>query len=233
MYIPYVYLLKNKSTQLKYVGVRYAKGCHPKDFWNDYFTSSKSVHKLIEQFGKNDFQFKILHQYPNDPEKAILKEAEYFKIIKEKNNYINLCYSSGILDKRICSKAGKIGGSIVKNKQIGIFRCYEERKEWASLGGKIGSQKQIKNNIGIHDKNNPERFIWSSLGGKTSGNFSNSNFQSEMGKRGGIKNKGFIWYNDGTKSYKYTSKQQKKLSFDEFLKNNLEFKKGRLLNAKN
>ena len=120
-HIPYVYFLKNKSTSLKYVGVRYAKGCSPDDFWTKYFTSSKSVHKLIEEFGKDDFIFRILHIFPSDPEAAIKKEAEYFSLIKKKDDYVNLTYSSGCQDLRINSKAGKIGGNIVKNKKIGIF----------------------------------------------------------------------------------------------------------------
>lgn len=80
--IPYVYIIKNKSTNLKYLGVRYANGCDPSDLWVTYFTSSKLVHKLIETFGKDDFYVKILHIFPNNPEKAILREAKYFPFIK-------------------------------------------------------------------------------------------------------------------------------------------------------
>lgn len=38
---------------------------------------------MIEQFGKDDFYVRILHKFPSEPEKAILKEAEYFKYIKK------------------------------------------------------------------------------------------------------------------------------------------------------
>lgn len=57
MGIPYVYIIKNKTTGLKYVGVKYAKNADPEKFWVTYFTSSKHVKKLINMFGKEDFVF--------------------------------------------------------------------------------------------------------------------------------------------------------------------------------
>ena len=53
--------------------------------------------------------------------------------------------------------------------------------------------------------------------------------QRERGKRGGVKNKGFIWYTDGVNSYKYTKKEQEELSFDQFLQQNKQYRKGRTL----
>lgn len=234
-WIPYVYLVKNKTTKLSYIGVRYAKGCRPIDFWDTYFTSSKLVHSLIQTYGKTDFVFKILHKFPDNPEGAILKEAEYFKLLQKRNNYLNCCYSSGFLDPKISSKAGKVGGSIVKNKKIGIFRSEKERRHWASLGGKIGGKAQAERGLGFHlYKNNPELHRKnSSKGGLISGQFQNKMFQSEMGKRGGLKNKGFVWITDGERSFKYTVKQQEKLSIESFLKLNDQFRKGRIVHGKN
>jgi hypothetical protein len=51
--------------------------------------------------------------------------------------------------------------------------------------------------------------------------------QSERGKRGGIKNKGAKWYNDGVKLYKYTPNQMKVLSFNDFILQNPQYSKGR------
>lgn len=230
MYIPYVYIIKNKTTQLKYLGVRYAKNCHPNDFWVTYFTSSKLVKKLIDLYGKEDFYIKILHKFPNDPEKAVLKEAHYFPMIKKRDDYLNLTYSSGVQDLRIASKAGKIGGRIVKELGIGIFRCYEERKIWSSMGGTAGSKVQIENKIGIHGQTAEERKYYSDMGRKKCKELKKGLFdpkiQSELGKRGGLKNKGFKWYNDGNKDYKYTAKQQTELPFEDFL-TETGFNKGR------
>ena len=228
---PYVYIVKNKTTGLKYLGVRYAKNCNPDDFWVTYFTPSSLVKKMIDVYGKEDFYTKIIHKYPNCPTKAILREAKYFSFIKKREDYLNICFSSGIMDLRKNSIAGKVGGSIVRDKQIGIFRSINERKAWASMGGKIGGKVQSELGMGFHQyKNNPELHKeWASKGGKASGQFQDKKFQSEMGKKGGIKNKGFVWINDGNKTYKYTKKQQEQISLNDFLFENKQFKKGRLL----
>jgi hypothetical protein len=61
--IPYVYIIKNKSTGLKYIGAKYSKNSNPNNFWVNYFTSSKLIHKLIEFYGVNDFEFKIIKTF--------------------------------------------------------------------------------------------------------------------------------------------------------------------------
>lgn len=243
-YIPYVYLIKNKTTNLKYLGVRYAKGCHPSDLWSKYFTSSSMVKRLIEEFGENDFYVKVIHTFPSDPESAILKEAHYFKYIKTRDDYLNITYSSGVQDLRIASKGGKVGGAIVYNKKIGIFRDNEERLKWAKMGGKASWESE--NNVAFKYWASKEgRSLRSSLGGKN-GCFSIqatmrkyncdeesakdflSIEQRERGTRGGIKNGGFRWYNDGIKDHKYTKADQNNKPFDVFLSENLKFKAGRV-----
>lgn len=43
---PYTYLIGWSYANLYYYGRRTAKGCHPEDLWNTYFTSSKEVEQL-------------------------------------------------------------------------------------------------------------------------------------------------------------------------------------------
>jgi len=52
--IPYTYLIGWKQHNKWYYGVRYAKGCHPRDLWKTYFTSSKLVKQLVKMFGDPD-----------------------------------------------------------------------------------------------------------------------------------------------------------------------------------
>jgi hypothetical protein len=48
-YIPYTYIVKNKTTGLFYYGVKISKlDANPKLFWQRYFTSSRLVKQLIE-----------------------------------------------------------------------------------------------------------------------------------------------------------------------------------------
>jgi len=155
---------------------------------------------------------------------------------EETGNFRDLCayhmigYNFTKAHQISSSEGGKIGGKRVYANGNGIFRSDEERREWAAMGGKIGGKKQAELGIGFHlYKTNPKLHKeWASKGGINSGNFKNKSFQSEMGKRGGSKNKGFVWINDGVKSFKYTARQQKDIPLDDFLLNNPGIKKGRL-----
>lgn len=231
-YVPYVYVIKNYTTGLKYIGVRYAKGCHPNDFWLHYFTSSSAVQKLIEEFGLNDFYIRILHKFPDRPDLAIKREAQYFPLIQKRNDYLNMTYSSGLQDLRIASKGGKVGGALVYARKIGIFRNDEERKIWAAAAGKIGGLKQKELGIGIHGLDEKTRIQNAKKGNaacKAQGKGRwNSKTQAELGKKGGPKNKGFKWYNNGIHEYKYTKAEQAKIPYIQFLQEN-KFLPGRIL----
>ena len=92
--------------------------------------------------------------------------------------------------KRIAAKAGAIGGHKQKELGLGIHTDEETRREWARLG----AQAVVEQN-----------------------GFLDSARQSERGKKGGVKNKGARWYNDGTTLFKYTAAQQEVESFDDFI----------------
>lgn len=51
---PYTYFIKWSELGKSYYGVRFAKNCHPSDFWVTYFTSSKEVKRIRNQFGDPD-----------------------------------------------------------------------------------------------------------------------------------------------------------------------------------
>lgn len=51
---PYTYLIGWKSLNLYYYGSRYSSKCDPKDLWVSYFTSSKAVKVVREQYGEPD-----------------------------------------------------------------------------------------------------------------------------------------------------------------------------------
>lgn len=94
IYIPYTYLLYHVPTQKFYYGARYANRkyniAHPKDFWNTYFTSSKPVKSLIEQYGKDSFIFQIRKCFTNADqcqkwETTVLKRMK----VKFKDKWLN------------------------------------------------------------------------------------------------------------------------------------------------
>jgi hypothetical protein len=87
---PYTYLLKHIPTNTFYYGCRYAKGCHPTEFWNDYKTSSKYVKQLIEEYGVDSFIFEIRKTF-TDAKKDRLWETRVLKRMNaaNRNDFIN------------------------------------------------------------------------------------------------------------------------------------------------
>jgi hypothetical protein len=58
--LPYVYEGIHEPTGKKYIGSRYAAGCSPDDLWTTYFTSSKTVHRVIAEDGSDVFTTRII-----------------------------------------------------------------------------------------------------------------------------------------------------------------------------
>ena len=54
MKTPYTYLIGWTQLNKWYYGVKFAKNCHPDQFWISYHTSSPDVKVLREQFGEPD-----------------------------------------------------------------------------------------------------------------------------------------------------------------------------------
>ena len=96
--IPYTYLITHKLSGKKYYGVRYADSCHPNDLWNTYFTSSKVVKKLIEEDGKDNFEFQIRKVFSNIHE-AISWEGRFLRKInaRKRHDFFNLHNNDGLV----------------------------------------------------------------------------------------------------------------------------------------
>lgn len=97
----------------------------------------------------------------------------------------------------------------LKRNQVSAYYDPKLKKEISASGGRKGAfSKNYYEKLGLSEEDRIKA-------------------QSDRGKIGGKKNKGFIWYTDGEKSYKYTSEQQKLKSFTQFLEENKNYKKGR------
>lgn len=167
---------------------------------------------------------------------AITKEEHkqiHLDRYNETGNFRELCshhmigYNFTEAHKVSSSEGGKSGGKKVKELGTGICsKDTELRKKWASLGGKVGGKVQHEQGLGIHAQTREERLEFASMGGKK-GAFTQPKWQSEFGKRGGVKNKGFVWLTDGTINIKYTKIQQEAKSSSEFITENPTFRLGR------
>jgi len=84
IYQPYTYRIKWTALNVSYYGVRYAKGCHPKDLFNPYKTSSDYVKHLIVEHGMPDI-IEIRKTF-NDKQSAQIWETRVLAKLKVLNN---------------------------------------------------------------------------------------------------------------------------------------------------
>lgn len=193
-----------------------------------------SLRKKYESvYGKLDKGYEVHHKLPrhaggtDDIENLIALTREehkqaHLKRHKEVGGHKDLCsyhminYNFTEAHRISSSVGGTIGGNKVKEQGNGICDLSNPlRKEWASMGGSAAQATLKERKVGAYYDPILKLEI-SSKGGKN-GAFTKPEIQSELGKRGGIKNKGYVWVNDGIKSFKFTKKMQEKETLEDYL----------------
>lgn len=82
--IPFSYYLYHIPTKKHYYGIRFAKGSKPEDLWTKYFTSSKLVHELIQQYGTDSFNVEVRKIFSNSKD-ALLWEHKVLRRLNAAN----------------------------------------------------------------------------------------------------------------------------------------------------
>lgn len=139
-YAPFVYLLKFLPTGELYYGSRTAKNCQTSDLWTTYFTSSRIVEKLIEEHGKDSFEFEVRKTFKTKLE-AIRYEHRLLKRVNARKNPKFLNKSNGN-NKFITIEHTKESRKKISDRLIGIKRApfsAEHRKKLADA--KIGKPR--------------------------------------------------------------------------------------------
>lgn len=95
-FVGYTYCIKFLPTGQVYYGSRCAKNCNPSEFWVKYFTSSKLVKKLINEYGKDSFVFEIRKTFADDPKKAQHWEKRVLRRINAGSSPMFLNKSNGV-----------------------------------------------------------------------------------------------------------------------------------------
>jgi hypothetical protein len=66
-YIPYTYRIYHRPTKMYYYGSKTSNNlrdiANPQAFWLKYFTSSKRVHQLIEEYGAHTFEIQHIKKF--------------------------------------------------------------------------------------------------------------------------------------------------------------------------
>ena len=100
------------------------------------------------------------------------------------------------------------------------------------MGGKAGSRVGMERKSGIFGLTAEQRTAngkkGSAIAKENGSSFYNREMQIEWGRRGGPKNKGFVWLTNGAIDLKYTTKMQQEMPVDDFLRANEEFRLGRM-----
>jgi hypothetical protein len=89
---PYVYRIGWSMTGMNYVGVRYAKDCHPDDLFVTYFTSSAYVADYIKEHGMPDIiEVRKTFTTEDRVDRARLHEHKVLRRMKvtTRNDYLN------------------------------------------------------------------------------------------------------------------------------------------------
>lgn len=103
-WLPYVYVVKNKTTGLFYYGVKISKrDANPDFFWKTYFTSSKYVKQLIEMYGVEDFDYEIRKTFDNAKD-AVNWERKVIRRMIKHEKCLNLHHSGDVINNNVPRK---------------------------------------------------------------------------------------------------------------------------------
>jgi hypothetical protein len=146
--IYYTYVVGWTKLNKFYYGVRFAKNCHPNDFWKNYFTSSKLVKNYRETYGEPD-HIQIRKTF-NDIDSAIHWEQ---KVLKR----LNVLQSDKWLNQNI-GGAVKLNEDTYKiiSKKLKQYKQPEEKKQRIS-----SSMKKYMATLTLNERQGK-----SSVGGK-------------------------------------------------------------------
>lgn len=153
--IPYTYYLYHEQTNTHYYGVRYSKNCRPDDLWHTYFSSSKKVKKLINEYGTDSFSVEVRKTF-NDREQAILWEQKVLRRLKvlSKLEWLNDNISGAILlENHPKGMLGKKHTDSVKEK---IGRRTKNKTYEEIYGDRANEQRQQRSNS---HKNKPKPYL--------------------------------------------------------------------------
>jgi hypothetical protein len=133
---PFTYILKFRPTNQYYYGVRWAKGCDPSDLWVTYFSSSSHIKKLIAEFGKDSFEFRISKTFQTKKQ-ATSHERKFLL-------RVNAAQNGAFINKRNNMPEFSAAGLTVIHHPIYNFETWHDPKRPIPEGWVVGVTKSHK-----------------------------------------------------------------------------------------
>lgn len=217
-------------------------GAHSTDNINDsYLGSGVLLHRAIKKYGRENFQREIIHFCENSEELYQLEREIVNEEFIVRDDVYNVTLGGGggnpllgqyVVENKLGIHAMTFEERSVCSKEIQRNRNPEERRRMCAMGGKIGSRVGMERKSGIFGLTAEQRTAngkkGSAIAKENGSSFYNREMQIEWGRRGGPKNKGFVWLTNGAIDLKYTTKMQQEMPVDDFLRANEGFRLGRM-----
>jgi hypothetical protein len=172
----YTYLIKCTINNKFYYGVRWGNKVLPsEDLWIKYFTSSKVIKNLINQYGKDAFLFEVRKVFITKQEAITWEETvlRRLKVLKSPDTWLNKCISKAIRydihprkgvivsedTKEKISKSNKGKPKFTEEDKLKMSINRTGAKHW-NYGNKWSEESKTKNKLSNQKtrKENPELF---------------------------------------------------------------------------
>lgn len=139
----YTYLIGWSRYQKFYYGVRYRKGCDPKEFWIKYHTSSSNVKRFRKQFGEPDI-IQIRKTFGEDIKSARLWESKVLRRTRaaSSNKWINSHDISFYTDKLKSSWNKGLTKETSDSLKIVSYKMQSNWAEGKMKPSRLGTKKE-------------------------------------------------------------------------------------------
>jgi len=152
---PYTYIITHIPTGTRYYGSRYCQYCQPDDLWTKYFTSSRNVHNLIKQDGRNAFTISIRRTFTTVAECRSWESRFLHKINARVNkqwinahnggsNFYNTSTASDITRKRMSrARLGVPKSDSMKQNAMWYYELKFENGNIEYIKGKVNVLQRL------------------------------------------------------------------------------------------
>lgn len=156
----YVYIIKHKKSNKKYIGCKYSKyNCDPNDLLkeNGYHTSSNIIKEIIKIDGLDSFEIIALRNYTDNNSVALLEETKFLRKwnIASRLDWFNCHNNETIIDDQYNLKCKKYKDIFSINDYSKMMSTIKQNY-WNTYGNKEQWSEKLKNKWDNGEFNNSD-----------------------------------------------------------------------------